>query len=218
MKPFVHVNCAMSVDGKIALATGEQIRISCEADMARVHRLRNDSDAVLVGVGTVLADDPKLTVKERYVPSVRQPLRVVLDSELRTPSDAEVMSNAAPTLIATGGPSFSRGNVAAVKCGDGRVSLPALLSLLHERGIRRLLVEGGETVIYQFLRKRLVDHLTVYVAPMVIGGTGTPTMAGGTGAATPAEVIGLELAGTKRLGEGVLLTLYPSVAGDLDDE
>jgi len=218
MKPFVHVNCAMSVDGKIALATGKQVRISCEEDMARVHRLRNDSDAVLVGVGTVLSDDPKLTVKERYVDVARQPLRVVLDSELRTPSDAEVMSDAAPTLIVTGGPSFSRGNVAAVKCGDGRVSLPGLLSLLHERGVRRLLVEGGETVIYTFLRGGFVDVLTVYVAPMVIGGAGTPTMAGGTGAATAAGVIGLELAGVERLGEGVLLTLHPSVAGDLDEE
>jgi len=218
MRPFVHVNCAMSVDGKIALANRMQTRISGEADMARVHRLRDSCDAILVGVGTVLTDDPKLTVKKRYVDAPSQPLRVVLDTRLRTPSDAAVMSDAAATLIATGGPSFSRGTTEAVPCGDGQVELSRVLSLLHERGVERLLVEGGETVIYAFLKERLVDVMTVYVAPMVIGGTGTPTVAGGDGASTPGDVVGLAFADVERLGDGLLLTLHPSVADDLDEK
>ncbi len=218
MRPHVHLNCAMSLDGKIALATGEQLRISSEEDMARVHRLRNSCDAVLVGVGAVLSDDPKLTVKEKYVTAARQPLRVVLDSQLRTPDDAAVMSDVAPTLIATCRRSFTRGSVEAVRCGEGRVDLPALLTLLHERGVERLLVEGGETVIYSFLQAGLVDVLTVYVAPFVIGGIRTPTMAGGDGAVTVEQIIDLELEVVERLGDGVLLTLHPSVADDLQQE
>ena len=218
MRPHVHVNCAMSLDGKIALADGRQMRISSEEDMARVYRLRNECDAVLVGVGTVLMDDPKLTVKEKYVDVVRQPLRVILDTHLRTPPEAEVMSDAAPTLIATGGPSFKQDRVEAVKCGDGRVELPRVLSLLDERGVERVLVEGGETVIYSFLQAHLVDVLTVYVAPMVIGGTVTPTMAGGPGATAPSDVIELAFGSMEQLGDGVLLTLHPSVADDLDEE
>lgn len=218
MKPHVHVNCAMSLDGKIALATGEQVRISSDADMARVHRLRSEYDAILVGVGTVLADDPKLTVKEKYVASPSQPLRVVLDSQLRTPDDAEVMSDAAPTLIATCRRSFRRGHMEAVTCGDGQVELPAVLSLLHKRGVERLMVEGGGTVIYSFLQGGLVDVLTVYMAPMVIGGSGTPTTADGDGASIPEQIINLEFDDVERLGGGLLLTLHPSVTDDLDEE
>src|SRR5881628_2031966 len=90
----------MSVDGKIALPSRKQTRISDEEDLRRVHRLRAACDAVLVGVGTILADDPKLTVKPEYA-SGRNPLRIVLDSEGRTPSDAHVLSREAPTLIVT---------------------------------------------------------------------------------------------------------------------
>jgi 2,5-diamino-6-(ribosylamino)-4(3H)-pyrimidinone 5'-phosphate reductase len=208
----------MSLDGKIALADGRQLRISSDEDIVRVHRLRNMCDAVLVGVGTVLMDDPKLTVKEDYVDVVRQPLRVILDTHLRTPLEAEVMSEAASTLIATGGPSFKRDNVEAVKCGDGRVELSRVLSLLDKRGVERVLVEGGETVIYSFLQAHLVDVLTVYVAPIVIGGTGTPTMAGGPGATAVGHIIGLSFDTVERLGDGVLLTLHPSVSNDLDEE
>ncbi len=218
MRPHVHLNCAMSLDGKIALATGEQLRISSEEDMARVHRLRNSCDAVLVGVGAVLSDDPKLTVKEKYVAAPTQPLRVILDSQLRTPDDAAVMNDAAPTLIATCRRSCTHGGVEAVTCGNGRVDLSMLLSLLYERGVKRLLVEGGGTVIHSFLQAGLVDALTVYVAPMVIGGSGTPTMADGDGASLPEQIINLAFDDVERLGDGLLLTLHPSVANDLDQE
>jgi len=121
MKPYVIVNCAMSIDGKIALANRKQMRISNEEDMKRVYMLRNECDAVLVGIGTVLNDDPKLTVKEKYVKNPSQPLRIVLDSNFRTPKNAEVMSKDAPTLIVTTCREFKEGNIEVIKCGKGKV-------------------------------------------------------------------------------------------------
>ncbi|MDD3492831.1 MAG: 2,5-diamino-6-(ribosylamino)-4(3H)-pyrimidinone 5'-phosphate reductase [Candidatus Thermoplasmatota archaeon] len=217
MRPTVIVNCAMSVDGKIALPSRKQTRLSNEEDLTRVHRLRNQCDAIVVGIGTVLADDPKLTVKGKYVEEARQPLRVVLDSRFRTPPHALVMNDAAPTLIATTCYSPKRGNVEVIRCGTKRVDLRQLLRELDIRGVRKVLVEGGEAVIGEFLRSHLVDVLYVFVAPCVIGGRTAPTMAGGTGAATLDDVVRLHLEGVQRLGDGVLMEYRPSVTQHLDD-
>src|SRR5512136_579874 len=100
-RPSVIVNCAMSADGKIASPLRKQIRISDEGDIRRMYRLRNEVDAVLVGIGTILADDPKLTVKETYVPHPKQPLRVILDSKGRTPPQALALNTVSKTLIIT---------------------------------------------------------------------------------------------------------------------
>jgi 2,5-diamino-6-(ribosylamino)-4(3H)-pyrimidinone 5'-phosphate reductase len=196
----------MSADGKIALPSRKQTRISNEEDIARVHRLRNECDAILVGVGTILSDDPKLTVKEKHVDKVRNPLRVVLDSKGRTPSDSEVLSDDAPTLIFTSescSSVFDRAEVA--RFGKERVDICSAVEFLYERGIRKLLVEGGETVIWSFLKEGLVNELKVFVGSMIIGGSGSPTMAGGEGAASFEEIIPLALARSTQLGDGVLL-------------
>jgi len=216
MRPFVIVNCAMSIDGKIALPSRAQTRISNEEDMVRVHTLRNECDAVLVGIGTVLADNPKLTVKKKYVANPSNPLRVVLDSKFRIPRDAEVLNNDAPTLVATTCRESMEGKTEVVKCGDGTVNLDCLMNLLHERGIRKLLVEGGETVIWEFLRKGLVDEFYIFMAPFVIGGTTSPTAAGGRGAASADDVIHMKLVDVKRVGEGLLIKFIPSLAGNGD--
>ncbi|MCK4445175.1 MAG: 2,5-diamino-6-(ribosylamino)-4(3H)-pyrimidinone 5'-phosphate reductase [Thermoplasmata archaeon] len=206
MHPYTIINCAMSVDGKISLPSRKQTRISSEEDIARVHRLRNECDAILVGVGTILADDPKLTVKEKYVENPRNPLRVVIDSEGRTPSDAEVLSGDAPTLIVTTeGCATTFGQADLTRCGEDKVDLHSLMSFLYERGVRKLLVEGGETVVWSFLKEGLVDELKVFVGSMVIGGTGSPTLAGGEGAASFDDIISLTLKNSARLGDGVLL-------------
>src|SRR3990170_1805742 len=144
----------MSADGKIALPSRKQTRISDEEDLRRVHQLRATCDAVLVGVGTILADDPKLTVNPEYATG-GNPLRVVLDSEGRTPEDAEVLSRAAPTLVVTTvdcAKTFPNAEVA--RLGKDAVDLPALLEHLGGIGVRRLLVEGGEEVIWSFLHER----------------------------------------------------------------
>ncbi len=164
MRPRVIINAAMSVDGKIALSDGKTARLSNEEDLRRVHRLRAETDAILVGVGTVLMDDPKLTVKQEFVKG-RNPVRVVLDSYGKTPEGAHVLDGTAPTLIVTSEEcdrTFPKAEV--LRCGKDEVDLPRLLEELGKREVRRLLVEGGSTVIASFLSAHLADELLVFVS------------------------------------------------------
>lgn len=205
MRPRVVINAAMSLDGKIALADGRGVRISNEDDVRRVHGLRSQVDAILVGVGTVLKDDPKLTVKPEYAKG-RKPLRVVLDSDGKTPAKANVLDGFAPTLVATAEDcerTFPKADV--FRAGKDEVDLRALLDHLAARGVRSLLVEGGSTVIWNFLRHRLVDEVKVFVASAVLGGQSAPTLAGGEGVRSLEEAARLRLDRAERLGDGVLL-------------
>ncbi len=205
MRPRVTINAAMSVDGKIALADGRGVRISNDDDLRRVHRLRSQVDAILVGVGTVLQDDPKLTVKAEFAEGPN-PLRIVLDSDGTTPEKAKVLDASAPTLVVTAlGCQRTFPHADVFRCGKDEVDLPALLDHLSKRGVRSLLVEGGSTVIWSFLRHRLADELKVFVASAVLGGRGAPTLAGGEGAPSLEEAARLHLERFSRLGDGVLL-------------
>ncbi|MGB9881362.1 MAG: dihydrofolate reductase family protein, partial [Methanomassiliicoccales archaeon] len=147
MRPFVIVNCAMTPDGKIAGKERRQVRISSQEDLERVKKLRASCDAILVGIGTVLADDPHLTVKDPQLE--KKPLRVVLDSHGRTPDNAKVLDRNAPTLIATAEECRKTWkNAEVVRFGKGRVDIEPLLSYLYSKGIKKLLVEGGGEVIW----------------------------------------------------------------------
>ena len=183
-RPHVIINCAMSADGKIALPTRKQLRISCDEDIERMYKLRNENDAVLVGMGTVLSDDPKLTVKEKYVKNPQQPIRIILDTNCKTPVDSLTVNNASKTLIVTATNCIKEfgDNVEVIKCDTdekGLIDLEKLLDILYEKGITKLMVEGGGTVIWNFLDKGLVDDFFVYVGPMTIGGKNTPTIGDG---------------------------------------
>jgi len=209
-RPHVIVNCAMSADGKIALPNRKQLKISCEEDIERMYDLRNKYDAVLVGIGTVLSDNPKLTVKEKYVKQLSQPIRIILDTDCRTPEKALVVNNSAKTMIITAEKCNKKygDNVEVLKCEkdeNGFIALTKLLQLLYRRGIKTLMVEGGATVIWNFLRQRLVDDLYVYVSPIVIGGKTTPTLADGEGIKNIDELINLEILDIIRLGPGFLI-------------
>ena len=176
-RPLVTVHYAQTIDGRIASRTGDARWVSGERSLRLAHELRAAHDAVLVGIGTVLADDPKLTV--RLVPG-RSPVRVVVDGRLRTPPDANVLaSTEAPTIIATT-PQASEERAAAIRMrgarvlrvkadSDGLVDLHDLFARLRLDGIRSLLVEGGRGIITATLREGLVDRLTVCIAPKVIG-------------------------------------------------
>jgi len=202
----VIVNCAMSADGKIATKNRRQAAISNDDDMSRVHTLRNSVDAVLVGIGTVLADDPKLTVKEKYVKNPRKPARIVLDSNGRTPEGANVLNGASRTIIVTSRESSKTfANAETVRCGSGRVDLEELLGILEKKGIRSVLVEGGSEVIWSFLQSRLADEVYIFVGSVVIGGEDAPTCAGGEGAETIDEAVALRLKKAEVVGDGVLL-------------
>lgn len=205
MRPHVIVNAAMSADGKIALPSREGVRISNDEDLRRVHELRAGCDAILVGVGTILMDDPKLTVKKEFAKGPN-PLRVVLDSDGSSPVNAAVFDGAAATLIATNTSCTKTfRNAEVVRCGEDQVDVPKLLGILSERGVKRLLVEGGSTVNWSFLRAGLADELVVFVSSFIIGGHSTPTLVSGEGIADIGHAIQLRLKRSMPLGEGVLL-------------
>lgn len=210
-RPYIIINCAMSADGKIALPNRKQLRLSSDEDIKRVYNLRNECDAVLVGIGAVLSDDPKLTVKEKYVKNPKHPLRVILDSKCRTPEGALVLDDVAKTLIvATEGneKQFDRDHIEVVwiKADDeGHVDLENMLDLLYKKGIKKLLVEGGGTVIWKFLKKRLVDDLYIYIGPCIIGGENTPTVADGSGIKNEDDLLSLRIVDVNRLGNGLLV-------------
>lgn len=205
MRPHVIVNAAMSADGKIALPSREGVRISNDEDLRRVHELRAACDAILVGVGTVLMDDPKLTVKKEHAKGPN-PLRVILDSDGSSPVNAAVFDGAAPTLVATNTSCTKTfRNAEVVRCGEDQVDIPKLLGILSERGVKRLLVEGGSTVNWSFLHAGLADELVVFVGSMIIGGPSTPTLVGGEGAHSLEKAIGLRLKHATPLGDGVLI-------------
>ena len=204
MRPRVTVNCAMTADGKLASRTRKQLRISSREDMERVKSLRASSDAILVGVGTILADDPHLTVKG--LPPEENPLRVVLDSHGRTPAGAKVLDDRARTLIATTEECHRTWPGAeVVRCGKGRVDLGALMDVLEERGVRSLMVEGGGETIFSFFQAGLVDRYMVFVGSMIVGGRCSPTPADGD-CFQDDDIVRLSLIDAEVLGDGVLLS------------
>jgi len=210
MRPYIIINCAMSIDGKIALPNRRQARISSKEDMERVHKMRADVDAILVGVGTVLSDNPKLTVNREYVKKSKNPVRIILDAHLKTPDDAEVMKPYARTIIVTTEYEEKKGHIERIKCGEGdRVDIEKLMDVLYERGIKKLMVEGGSEVIWEFLSHNLFDELNVYIAPIVIGGN-APTMASGKGIEKIEDAIKLRLYAIEKYGDGILLKFIPS--------
>jgi riboflavin-specific deaminase-like protein len=175
-RPQVTLKWAQSIDGRIATSAGHSRWISGEESRTLAHRLRAEHDAVLVGVGTILADDPSLTVR---LTSGDDPLRVIADSTLRTPLSATVLrSRPEMTLLATTGLALQAQEVAVRAMGAdvirlpdraGRVDLTALLEKLAARGIRTLLVEGGARLTTELLRLRLADRLVLFIAPKIVG-------------------------------------------------
>ena len=186
-RPFVTWKYAASLDGRSAAADGTSQWITGPAARADVHRLRAECDAVIVGSGTVLADDPALTVRDSPVRS-SQPLRVVLDSALRTPPSARVLDDSAPDTDlqgagrGRGGPTRSTpaAKVLTVpQAADGvGLDLSAVLAELHSRQVISVLLEGGPRLAGSFLAAGLVDRVVGYVAPVLIGGDGLPALAG----------------------------------------
>jgi diaminohydroxyphosphoribosylaminopyrimidine deaminase/5-amino-6-(5-phosphoribosylamino)uracil reductase len=212
-RPFVSAKFAMSLDGKIATRTGESRWISSEEARLHGHRLRHIHDAILVGVNTIMADDPELTTRLEG-DDMRQPLRVVLDSQLRTRMSARAVGP--NTLIATTRAGrMGAAEVLKLPAGpDGRVALEPLLDELGKRGILSLLVEGGSEVHASFFARGLVDKVYAYVAPRLIGGREALGPVGGPGVERLAEAIPLRELDATRLGTDLLITGYVDVHRD----
>jgi diaminohydroxyphosphoribosylaminopyrimidine deaminase/5-amino-6-(5-phosphoribosylamino)uracil reductase len=174
--PFITIKYAQSLDGRIATSQGDSRWISSEASRRFAHRLRAQHDAVMVGIGTVLADDPQLTVR---LVKGRNPLRIVLDSRLRIPLNAQVLQGEAQTLITTTDAHDAK-KVEAIqgqgkevlvvqRDSDGRADVQSLMKILAKRGISSILVEGGAEVITSLLRGGLVKRMVVITAPLILG-------------------------------------------------
>jgi 2,5-diamino-6-(ribosylamino)-4(3H)-pyrimidinone 5'-phosphate reductase len=220
MRPHVWVNVAMSADGKLSTRERRQVKISGKDDFSRVDLLKSESDAVMVGIGTVLADDPSLTVKSPALKEKRKergvdenPVRVVVDSRLRCPRHASLLhkgegrriiacNNRADPDKAVELEAYST----VIRTGDDRVDLQKLLSKLYDLGIRNLMVEGGGTLIWALFEADLVDELTCFVGNMIIGGGTAPTLADGEGFIREDRFVTLALESVDRMDEGVLLT------------
>ena len=209
-KPYVILNCAMTLDGKIATKTGSS-EISGKMDLLRVHELRKEVDAIMVGINTVLSDDPKLTVHKIQASPEDNPLRVVVDSKARTPLFSRVLNSDAATIIAVSKIADSEkiknlGEKAEViVCGKDRVDLDLLMEKLALNGVRTLMLEGGSTLNYSMLIGGLVSEVRVCIAPMIAGGKEAKTLADGEGVQYMKDAVKLRLKKSYNLEEDLIL-------------
>jgi 2,5-diamino-6-(ribosylamino)-4(3H)-pyrimidinone 5'-phosphate reductase len=207
------VNCAASLDGRLAFAGGRRAALSSPEDLVRVQRLRANADAILVGVGTVVADDPSLRVHWDLLgePPGREPTRVVVDASGRTPGHARVLAGGTPTIVATSEENVRSypAHVIVMRAGHGSVDLTLLFEQLYAHGTHRLLVEGGAQVLASVLREGLFDRLTIYYAPLVIGGTTAPPVARGPETLDLESAVRLRFESTETVGAGYVATYRP---------
>lgn len=201
-RPTITVNCAASIDGKISTVRRRRVGISDATDLERVMGLREKNDAVAVGVGTVLADDPSLTIRRDGKET--KCIKVVFDSRGRTPPDAKVLTGGKTYIITSSSCRKKIGNAVMLRCGDRKVDIPKALHLLHKEGIRSLLVEGGGEIIFELARLGLIDRLLVYTSPVIIGGRDAPTLADGKGLEDESHFARFVLVSVGKAGEGIL--------------
>ncbi|MBS0194285.1 MAG: bifunctional diaminohydroxyphosphoribosylaminopyrimidine deaminase/5-amino-6-(5-phosphoribosylamino)uracil reductase RibD [Proteobacteria bacterium] len=215
-RPWVRVKLAMSLDGHTALASGDSKWISSELSRLDVQRWRARAGALLTASGTVLKDDPQLTVRMDDGAAFVPPLRVVLDPGLAIPAGSKVLDDSAPTLLLHAPqarvPKYLRqADHAAIPAEDAMLDLEAALRLLAQRGINEVQTEAGATLCGGLLRAGLVDELLLYVVPVLLGAHGKPLF-GGWDAPTMAERYDLQIVETRRVGPDMRITLRPKVA------
>lgn len=210
--PFITVKLAQSLDGRIATSTGDSQWISSPSSLKLAHKLRREHDAIMVGIGTVLADDPRLTVR---LVKGRDPLRIIIDSRLRLPADARMLMEGAPhhTLVATTEMADSKRASEIKRLGaeilllpatanKSQVDLRALLQEVGKRGMESVLVEGGSGIVTSLFAARLVDRLVVVIAPKIIG-KGAEAI-GDLGIARLRDAITFSEFKTRRLGPDIV--------------
>jgi diaminohydroxyphosphoribosylaminopyrimidine deaminase/5-amino-6-(5-phosphoribosylamino)uracil reductase len=210
-RPFVHLKFAVSLDGKIATRTGDSRWVTGDQSRARVHVLRHAYDAILVGAGTVLKDDPLLTDRSG-LPRRRPLVRVVLDDKVQLSPDSKLATTTseAPVLV------FGRaGNRDLLEKGVEILSLDpselrSVLDALGRRSIQSLLVEGGSSITGAFFDAKLVNKVSVFIAPKIIGGADAPIAVGGKGIERMAEALELERISVIQHGRDVEVTGYPA--------
>ena len=210
-RPYVILNAAMSLDGKIATYTGDS-RMSSPADLRRVHRLRASVDGIMVGMRTLLRDDPKLTVK---FARGRKPHRIIVDSNAQTPLTSYVVRTAReiPTIVAVTSRApknrieiLERRGVKVFVCGKGRlVSVKILLQILSNLGIRKILLEGGGALNWSMLSSGLVDEVSVAITPRILGGEKAVSLVEGKGRGIVRDGVNLKLLNTTKYGPDLVV-------------
>ena len=222
--PFVTAKFAMSLDGKIATRTGDSKWITGEEARSHVHRLRATSDAIMVGVNTVLADDPKLTARDgQGNPQGGQPLRVVVDSRGRTPTEARLLTEPGRTLVAVARADEKAlrflkqagAEVESIPAEDGSVDLAGLLKTLGQREVTSVLVEGGGALLGSFFDQNLVDKVIAFVAPTIVGGKAALSPVGGAGVEKMADAMRLHRVRVMHFGRDVAVIGYREERGDV---
>jgi 2,5-diamino-6-(ribosylamino)-4(3H)-pyrimidinone 5'-phosphate reductase len=217
-RPFVFINSAMSADGKLSTKERKQVRISGKLDFERVDELRARADAIMVGIGTVLSDDPSLTVKSPERKAARKadgksenPARIIVDSSARTPLDADIFKKGEGLRIIAVSNSAPEEKIKSleekalvIKTGTLKVDLAELATKLKEMGINTLMVEGGATLNWGMLSAGLVDEVYTFIGNLIIGGKTAPTFTDGEGF-SEAEIPELELLSAEKIEEGILL-------------
>jgi 2,5-diamino-6-(ribosylamino)-4(3H)-pyrimidinone 5'-phosphate reductase len=216
-RPFVFINAAMSADGKIATIKRRQTRISGSLDFDRMDELRATSDAIMVGIGTVLSDNPSLTIKSKERQEKRRsmgfgenPIRIVVDSMARTPIDADIFKKGKGKRIIAVCENAPEENVsklskhAEIICaGEKSVDLTKLLIELNNLGIKKLMVEGGATLNWGLVSEGLVDEIYTFIGNIILGGKSAPTLVEGEGFVS--GFCKLDLTSCEILEEGVLI-------------
>ena len=219
--PFVILKTAMTLDGKIATKTGESKWITGEVAREKVHELRNNADAIIVGINTVIADNPSLTTRLRTGKS-KNPIRVILDSKAKIPLNSKVLTDGEAKTIVVVAENADEKNVIAIEstgaevvvCGKDRVDIKELLKILGSREITSLLVEGGGEVNYSFIEQKLFDRVYAFIAPKILGGRNSRLAVAGEGFDSLSDAVLLSNMEVEKLGVDILITGDRYVYGD----
>lgn len=207
--PYVTLKSATSLDGKTATVTGESKWITGEEARKDVHHFRHAHDAILVGVNTVIKDNPSLTT--RLDSGGKNPIRVILDSTLRTPLESRIVNDqAAKTIIMTGADvepervrQFSEQGIEIIKLETAKVGIVDMLKKLGDRGITSVYVEGGAEVHGSFLKEKALQQIITYIAPKLLGGKDAPAAYGGEGIARLEDTVSLKIIDVKQIGQDI---------------
>ena len=216
MRPYVIINAAMSADGKIATKERKQLKISGKNDFERVDKLKLDVDAIMVGINTVISDNPSLTIKskeniEALHLKKKYPIRIVVDSKCRININSQILQKGEGERIILTSKSCDKKNMEKLKknfrvivCGENIVNLKESMEILYNLGIKKLLVEGGATINYSLIKQELVDEIYTYIGNYIIGGSSAPTLVDGSGFLKD-EIIKLKLVSFKQIDDGLLV-------------
>lgn len=220
MKPYVILNVAMTLDGKIATKTGSS-EISGKEDLERVHEIRKEVDGIMVGIGTVLADDPRLSVHKIKAKKEDNPIRVVVDNKARTPLNFRILNDDAETIIGLSSicdennPNCDMDAVNRAKelskkanvfySSEEPVDLVEFMEYLYTKGIKTLMLEGGSTLNFSMISDNLIDEVKICIAPMIVGGKDSKTFFDGDGFDNMKDAVQLKLEKSYPLGKDFIM-------------